>query len=133
MALYLYLQFPALQLDNTSIAATSALPLAVVDEQHRIVQLDSLCAERGIKFGMTLGSAAALCHNLQLIPYQHARQLELLDAVAQQLYQLSPDIALDPPEGLYLRLCQILSLYQGLDGSWQAVQSALAAMPYRNF
>ena len=133
MALYLYLQFPALQLDNTSIAATSALPLAVVDEQHRIVQLDSLCAERGIKFGMTLGSAAALCHNLQLIPYQHARQLELLDAVAQQLYQLSPDIALDPPEGLYLRLCQILSLYQGLDGCWQAVQSALAALPYRYF
>jgi hypothetical protein len=30
MALYLYLQFPALQLDNVSIAATSALPLAVV-------------------------------------------------------------------------------------------------------
>ena len=133
MALYLYLQFPALQLDNISIAATSALPLAVVDEQHRIIQLDSLCAERGIKFGMTLGSAAALCHNLQLIPYQHTRQLELLAAVAQQLYQLSPDIALDPPDGLYLRLCQILRLYQGLDGYWQRIQTALSAMPYRYF
>lgn len=131
MALYLYLQFPALQLDNISIAANPALPLAVVDELHRIIQLNSHCTERGIKLGMTLGTAAALCHNLQLIPYQHTRQLELLNSVAQQLYQLSPDIALDPPDGLYLRLCQILSLYQGLDSYWQRIQAALSAMPYR--
>ena len=131
MALYLYLQFPALQLDSISATANTTLPLAVVDEQHRIIQLDGHCAERGIKPNMALGSAAALCHNLQLVPYQHTRQLELLNTVAQQLYQLSPDIALDPPDGLYLRLCQILRLYQGLAGYWQAIQTALSALPYR--
>lgn len=131
MALYLYLQFPALQLDSISATADSALPLAVVDEQHRIIQLDSRSEQRGIKLGMALGSAAALCHNLQLIPYQHTQQLDLLNAIAQQLYQLSPDIALDPPDGLYLRLCQILKLYQGLDGYWQTIQAGLSATPYR--
>ena len=62
---------------------------------------------------------------------QQQQQQAVLMSIAQQLYQLSPDIALDPPDGLYLRLCQILRLYQGLAGYWQAIQTALSALPYR--
>lgn len=130
MALYLYLQFPALQLDNLTPAAASNLPVAVVDNQHRIVQCNALAHKHGIKLNMLLGNAAALCHNLQLVPYQAALQLDLLNSVAQQLYQHSADIALDPPHGLYLRLCNMLSLYQGLAGYWQGLTSELNQLPY---
>lgn len=106
------------------------LPLAVVDEQHRIVQLNSLAEQAGVELNMALGSAAALCHKLQLLPYQPERQLDLLTSVAQQLYQVTADIALDPPDGLYLRLCNMLSLHQGLNGYWQVLKHQLDLLAY---
>lgn len=130
MALYLYLQFPALLVDSLSPAPDN-LPLAVADTQHRLVQLNTVAADRGIKVGMPLGTAAALCADLQLLPYQAERQQQLLLSLAQQLYQLTADIALDPPDGLHLRLCSMLTLYQGLEGYWQALQAALKAQGYR--
>jgi protein ImuB len=133
MALYLYLQFGALQLDSLSDETARQLPVAVVDEQHRIVQCNTLALERGLKLDMQLGTAAALCHDLQLIPYQPQLQLDCLTSVAQQLYRLSADIALDPPTGLYLRLCNMLSLYQGLQGYWQALSRELNVLPYRYY
>ncbi|MEH8020510.1 DNA polymerase Y family protein [Rheinheimera metallidurans] len=131
--LYLYLQFPALQLESLTSETTVKLPIAVVDEKHQIVQCNKQATELGIKLGMQLGTAAGLCPNLQLIPYQIDAQQQALQSVAQQLYQVSSDIALDPPSGLYLRLCNMLALYQGINGYWQAVTAELALLPYQYF
>lgn len=133
MALYLYLQFPALQLESLGTEATTTLSVAVVDEKHHIVQCNNKATQQGIKLGMQLGTAAALCPNLQLIPYQVDAQQQALHSVAQQLYQVSSDIALDPPSGLYLRLCNMLALYKGLNGYWQALTAELALLPYQYF
>ncbi|HEX5793997.1 MAG TPA: DNA polymerase Y family protein [Rheinheimera sp.] len=131
MALYLYLQFPALQLDSLATDTSSTLPVALADAQHQIVQCNTAAEKYGIKLGMALGTAAALCHNLQLIPYQAAVQQDILQSVAQQLYPISADIALDPPAGLYLRLCHMLTLHRGLDGYWQKLSAELTLLPYR--
>ncbi|HEY0923649.1 DNA polymerase Y family protein [Rheinheimera pacifica] len=133
MALYLYLQFPALQPDSLDCAAVQQLPVAVVNEQHCIVQLNAEAGQRGIALNMALGTAAALCPNLQLLPYQPQLQLNILQSVAQQLYQITADIALDPPDGLYIRLCNMLQLYQGLTGYWQALNQELKLLPYRYY
>ena len=133
MALYLYLQFPALQPDSLGCAAAQQLPVAVVNEQHCIVQLNAVAGQRGIALNMALGTAAALCPNLQLLPYQPQLQLNILQNVAQQLYQVTADIALDPPDGLYIRLCNMLQLYQGLAGYWQALSQELKLLPYRYY
>ncbi|MEO3678752.1 DNA polymerase Y family protein [Rheinheimera sp. FR7-31] len=130
MALYLYLQFPSLLVDCVS-PLPAKVPLAVADAQHRMVQLNTEAAACGIRLGMSLGTAAALCADLQLLPYQVDRQQQLLQSVAQQLYQLTADIALDPPDGLYLRLCAMLRLYRGLNGYWQVLYKALQALGYR--
>ena len=138
MMLFLYIRFPALQLQSTignnpahsSTAEQGTLPFAVVNAQHELIQLNAAAAAKGIKLGMTLGSAAALCHDLQLLPYQHELQQELLANVAQQLYQHSAEIALEAPDGLYLHLSNMLRLYQGLDGYWQNLQAALNKLGY---
>lgn len=133
MALYLYLQFPALQPDSLGCSAAQQLPVAVVNEQHCIVQLNTVAEQHGIALNMALGTAAALCPKLQLLPYQPQLQLNILQSVAQQLYQVTADIALDPPDGLYIRLCNMLQLYQGLSGYWQALNHELQLLPYRYY
>jgi protein ImuB len=133
MALYLYLQFPALQPDSLGCTEAQQLPVAVVNEQHCIVQLNVVAGQSGITLNMALGTAAALCPNLQLLPYQPQLQLNILQSVAQQLYQVTADIALDPPDGLYIRLCNMLQLYQGLAGYWQALSHELQLLPYRYY
>ena len=132
MALYLYLQFPALLPDSLG-SHEPGLPLAVVNEQHRIVQLNIPAEQAGVELNMALGSAAALCHNLQLIPYQPERQRDILHSLAPQLYQVTADIALDPPDGMYLRLCNMLKLHQGLSGYWQVLKQQLDVLPYRYY
>ena len=133
MALYLYLHFPALQCDSLADTETEGLPVAVVDAQHRIVQLNTMAAQQGVKLDMGLASAAALCHKLHLLPYQQHQQQAVLMSIAQQLYQLSADIALDEPDGLYLRLCNMLQLYQGLAGYRAALMVVLALLPYQYY
>ncbi|MDP2715931.1 DNA polymerase Y family protein [Rheinheimera sp.] len=131
MALYLYLHFPALQCDSLTDSGQQSLPVAVVDAQHSIVQLNAQAAAQGVQLQMSLATAAALCHNLQLIPYQREQQQAVLLSVAQQLYQVSGEIAPDPPAGLYLRVCNMLQLYHGLDGYRNALMAELKRLPYR--
>jgi len=131
MALYLYLHFPALQCDSLTDAGQQSLPVAVVDAQHHIIQLNAQAAAQGVQLQMSLATAAALCHNLQLIPYQSGQQQVVLLSVAQQLYQVSGEIAPDPPAGLYLRVCNMLQLYHGLDGYRVALMAELKRLPYR--
>ena len=130
MQLFLYLQFPSLQLDSLTSAFKPGQPLAVVDAKHHIIELNAEAAAQGIALNMSLGSAAALCHQLELVPYNPQQQQEVLQFVAQQLYQYSADIALDPPNGLYLRLNNMLSLYQGLAGYWQVLSAVLNGLAF---
>ncbi|WP_214000919.1 DNA polymerase Y family protein [Arsukibacterium sp.] len=133
MALFLYLHFPALQLDHLQQSAENSpqLPIALVDQQHQLMQLNQLALNAGLKLQMGLASAAALCPDLQLLPYRPAQQLKVLNNVAQQLYQLSSDIALDPPAGLFLRLDGMLQLYRGLRPYWQQLSAKLNKLNYR--
>ncbi|MDX1677704.1 DNA polymerase Y family protein [Arsukibacterium sp.] len=130
--MFLYLHFPALQLDHLLLsAASSNLPVALVDQQHQLVQLNCAATEAGLKPQMGLASAAALCPDLQLLPYQPEQQTRVLHIVAQQLYQLSSDIAEDQPSGLILRLDGMLKLYGGLEPYWQALRKKLDKLTYR--
>lgn len=133
MALYLYLQFPSLLPDSLSAADNSRLPVAIVSKQHRIVQLNALAASEGVQLDMGLATAAALCPQLQVLPYQSERQQRILTMLAQRLYLLSSDIAADPPDGLFLHLSPVLKLYRGLAPYWHSLQAALAALPYRYY
>jgi protein ImuB len=131
-SLWLYLHFPALQLDSLFQSPhqpapqklshpplagpePSPPPLCLLDAGTFLIkQLNTAAQQQGIKAGMTLSMASALCHDLQVLPYQAEQELQYLQQIAALLYQISADIALDPPCALWLRIEPMLALYGGL-------------------
>jgi len=125
MALWIYLHFPALQLD--SLYAEQSQPLVIVDgRDNHIVQANTLALEQGIALGMGIGSAASLCRELQVQPYNENIEIKAIEQIAQWLYLITSDIVLQPPQGLLLKITNMLSLYNGLENYWQTLTHHLA-------
>ncbi|CAH0526518.1 Y-family DNA polymerase [Vibrio hippocampi] len=128
MALWLYLHFPTLQLD-TVFHDDKECAIAIVDgRQHQVVQANATAVAQGVQLGMGLGSAAALCQDLQLHPYDAQSELTRLTDLAQWLYVITSDICLCPSNGLLIKATNMLSLYGGVESYWQAMQQHLQAM-----
>lgn len=127
MTLWLYIYFPALQLNAIYQSSEyQAVPLIVVDERtNEVVQLNQLAKNEGVTTGMGLGTAASLCRNLQVKPYDEATEAAYLKHIAHHLYQVSADIVLYPPNGLLLRVSNMLSLYANVEHYWQQLSLKL--------
>lgn len=114
------------QAASATAADRAAAPVIIVDgPAHQVVQASQAALKQGIKPGMGLGSAAALCSDLQVYPYEADREQQAIEELAQWLYLLTCDIVLCPPQGLLLRVTNMLSLYAGLDNYWQALSQHL--------
>lgn len=125
MQLWIYLHFPTLQLDAL-YAESINQPLVIVDNKRcQIVQCNTAASEQGIQKGMGLGSASALCHQLQVHPYDEKAEQHTLTEIAQWLYMVTSDIALFSPQGILLKATNMLSLYGGLQPYWQQVSQHL--------
>jgi protein ImuB len=143
MEFWLYLYFPQLQLDKLLLlqhATTQTLdkhqldltsPLAIVGADHQLLQLNTAARQAGLTLGMGLASAAALCHQLQLVPHQVEQEQQQLEQLAQLLYQYCADIALQPDSGLLLKLSPMLALYGGALQFWQQLQQVLQQAGYQ--
>lgn len=133
MALWLYLQFPTLQLDCLYSATNGGLyerAIVIVDgKQNEVVQLNQAASQEGIHVGMGLGAAAALCAQLEVLPYEEKIETKKLKQLARWLYLVTADIALFPPNGLLLQVTNMLTLHQNLGQFWQAVRAHLQAFP----
>lgn len=129
MTLWIYLHFPALQLDTVFAPAAEtepAVPVVIVDGRvHQVVQANELAFNQGITLDMGLGSAAALCAELQVHPYDAEIEQRAVEEIAQWLYLVTSDIALYPPQGLLLRATNMLSLYGGLTAYWRTLSHHL--------
>ncbi len=128
MTLWLYLHFPVLQLD-TLYSAHEEEPVIIVEaKRNAIVQFNKSAAMQGIKFGMGLGTASSLCGDLLVYPYQEEVEKEKLLEIAQWLYIITSDIAFFEPNGILLRVSNMLTLYDGLDNYWQALKTLLTQL-----
>ncbi len=125
--LWLYLHFPSLQLDGLIKEHIGEQPvLAIIDEhKNEIVQLTQAAKNSGLALGMGLATAASLEHQLVILPYCAQTEKQQLLAIVEQLYQVSSDIAVDPPQGLYLRIENMLALYGDISKYWHVLQSVL--------
>lgn len=125
MALWLYLHFPSLQLDSFSQQHHDEAIVVVDGRQNLIVQASQSAREHGIKIGMGLGSAAALCRKLQVHPYSEDLESKRIQEIANRLYTFTSDIVIWSSQGLLLKVDNMLTLYQGLDNYWQVIKQAL--------
>ncbi|WP_375753398.1 DNA polymerase Y family protein [Vibrio sp. HN007] len=121
--LWLYLHFPKLQLDTLFSDITES-PVCIIDKVT-IVQVNAEAEKQGVRLGMGLGSAASLCHNLQVHPYNPEIEEDKLKEIAHWLYLLTSDIALFPPSGLLLKASNMLTLYDGLESYWSELKKHL--------
>ncbi|QIA63718.1 DNA polymerase Y family protein [Vibrio astriarenae] len=128
MSLWIYLHFPCLQLNTlfTDQSENEEQATIIVDtRQHCVVQANSLALEHGVKLGMGLGSASALCAQLNVHPYDEKIEVQRLNQVAQWLYLVTSDIALYAPNGLLLKASNMLTLYSDLNRYWEVIEQHL--------
>lgn len=129
--LWLYIRFNALQLssiidDEGKLALHTTKPIAIYDAlNNQLCQVNTESLQLGLKANMGLAAASALCAELEIIEYDPAREEQLLLNIAQQLYGVTADISLDKPNGLYLRVDNMLKLYDGIHAYWQTLSTIL--------
>ncbi|WP_100644115.1 Y-family DNA polymerase [Alteromonas facilis] len=134
--LWIYVRFNALQLGSIiskeGIRASDAKqPIAIYDAlNNQLCQLNQCASDYGLKQGQGLASASALCAELHIIEYDPKHEAQRLNDIAQQLYGVTADIALDKPNGLYLRADNMLKLYADLATYWQTIRSLLSHYHY---
>ncbi|MFT5676313.1 MAG: protein ImuB [Paraglaciecola sp.] len=130
--LWLYLHFPHLQLDtllSQSLQPHPNLAIVILDaHKNSVSQLNQQAVDAGVRPNMGLATAAALKSDLQVIPYQVEIEQEKLAEVAEWLYLVTSDISFYPPNGLLLRVHNMLNLYGGLQAYWRALETQLAAL-----
>ena len=128
MELWLYLYFPSLQLDT--LFTEKELPVVIVDgKKNQIKQLNKSSEQEGILLGMGLGSAAAMCSSLQVHPYCEDSERQYLKRIAQWLYLVTSDISIVEPNGLLLKVSNMLTLYQSLESYWLTLKTHLSQLP----
>lgn len=134
--LWVYVRFKALQLgtivnSNGSAAQHTVNPIAIYDAlNNQLCQLNPAALNQGLKIGMGLAAASALCAELTIIEYDADKEIQQLLSITQQLYGVTADISLDKPDGLYLRIDNMLRLYADIDSYWHTIQTLLSEFHY---
>ncbi|WP_105168405.1 Y-family DNA polymerase [Pseudoalteromonas sp. T1lg23B] len=126
MTLWLYLHFKHLQLDSLTLSHKGEPVVIVNGSSNRVVQVCTLAKQSGITVGMGLASAACLSEHLQVVAYDAQAEQTRLQEIAQWLYLATADISLFPPDGILLKVSNMLSLYQDLATYWQHIQAHLS-------
>lgn len=125
MTLWLYLHFPSLQLDTLFADAKQSNSAICIIEQYKVKQANSVALEQGITIGTGLASAASLCAQLQVFPYQEKIESDRLQQIAQWLYLHTSDISLCSNQGLLLKVTNMLTLYHDLNNYWTVISTHL--------
>ncbi|MBD1557896.1 DNA polymerase Y family protein [Vibrio sp. S9_S30] len=123
--LWLYLNFTHLQLDASFCGSAYDGHIAIVNNENLIVQLTPCGYAAGLKLGMNLGTAASLCHDLQIHSYDANIEQTKLREIARWLYLITSDITLFEPNGILLKISDMLSLYSNIEHYWSTIQSHL--------
>lgn len=124
---WLYLSFHSLQLESSSNLSQDTEPVIIVDAtSHEVVQLNTCAKSLGIRVGMGLAMSLSLSQTLKVLEYQPEIEQERLVELAERLYKLTADISLDPPNGLFLRIDNMLRLYKDMADYWLAITTSFA-------
>ncbi|WP_026376514.1 Y-family DNA polymerase [Aestuariibacter salexigens] len=130
--IWLYLHFPNLQLNTLFSGNTGShetLPVVVLDaKKNQVCQRNGSARKLGIQCGMGLATASSLSQQLQVVSYCREVEESQLNVIAETLYQLTSDICFFQPDGLALRIHNMLNLYGGLQPYWNMLREHLTRL-----
>jgi len=90
-------------------------PLVAVDDQtQRIVDADAQARAAGVCAGMTLGAALATAPDIEPRARDALRERELMQRMAAIAAAFTPQVSIEPPDGLLLEIRPSITLFGGL-------------------
>jgi protein ImuB len=112
--------------------ADAKAPQVVIDpEDHhqRIIDADARAQEAGVRPGMTLGAALAAAPQIEPRPRDAAREHELIQRLAGIAARFTPQVSIEPPDGLLLEIRPSITLFGGLRQLCRSLRTACGADP----
>ena len=107
-------------------------PLVIIDpEDHhqRIIDADARAQETGIRPGMTLAAALAAAPQIEPRPRDAAREQELMQRLAGVAARFTPQVSIEPPDGLLLEIKPSITLFGGLRQLCRSLRTACGTDP----
>jgi protein ImuB len=112
--LWLALDFPRLPLEVLTRGQAS-VPAIAVCQARRVLMVSQRAREAGVESGMRQASAETLSPALQCLPRAPEREQRTLRLLAARLLDFTPQVSLQPDNGLVLEVGGCLKLFGGLD------------------
>ena len=122
--LWIALRFPALPLQALFSPAQCRRALAV-SRDHRVLVASTAAHQAGVRAGMRIATARALCRELEVHEHDPSAQHRRLYELGEQLLCLTPATSLRPPDGLLLEVGGCLKLFGGLPALLDALYTEL--------
>jgi protein ImuB len=116
---------------RAAATGTQSAPLVVVDtdsHQH-IIDADESAQAAGVRIGMTLSAALAAAPRIEPRPRDAARELALLQRLAGLAAAFTPQVSIEPPDGLLLEIKSSITLFGGLRTLCRQLRDACRADP----
>ncbi|WP_105188127.1 Y-family DNA polymerase [Pseudoalteromonas sp. T1lg48] len=100
---------------------------AVLVAKERVVQINAAAQRLGVRLGMGLASAAALCATLQVYPYEPELERQLLQELAAHCYQVCGDIIFAGSDCLIFVATSMRALYPNSEQLFRAIEPVIRA------
>ncbi len=130
---WLALHFPALPLEIFSRGGAIPEPLAVVEKQGNrssVKVCNKAASELGVRIGMPGSAAQALVTNLIVRGRDITAEQESLEGLAAWVGSFTPEVSLQPPDGLLIEIGSCLRLHRGFKNLTRQISYGLNEMGY---
>jgi protein ImuB len=116
---------------RTATPAAAHGSLVVVDPEHpqRVIDADAQALAAGVRPGMTLGAALAAAPGIEARPRDLVRERELMQRLAGIAAAFTPQVSIEPPDGLLLEIKPSITLFGGLRELCRRLRDACRADP----
>lgn len=123
--MWLSIRLPQLPLEALESDLEKQKPQAVI-EDNRILCINQLAYEQGVKIGQTVTNAFAFCEVIQLYERKVIQEQQLLNNLAILIYPISSSIIIEPHGILIIEIARSLKLYKGVNSLIKTLTNILS-------
>ncbi len=130
---WLALHFSALPLEIFSRGGGAAEPIAITEKlgnRSYVIACNQTACAGGVRTGMPVPAAQALLANLVVRSRDFSVELEALQGIAAWSGSFTPDVSLQPPNGLLIEIGSCLRLHHGFKNLIGKMRNGLSEMGY---